>query len=71
MQYNYCKEMNAYACTLTDLSEDRFIVGSIVLSNKIYFIIYYILGEQNDKTNNYISVIKIDGVNLNPFAFKI
>jgi hypothetical protein len=37
--------MNAYACTLTDLSEDRFIVGSIVLSDKIYFIVYYILDD--------------------------
>ena len=71
MQYNYCKEMNAYACTLTDLSQDRFIVGSIVLPNRIYFIIYYMLGEKYDRTNNYIAVIKIEGVDLNPYTFKI
>jgi hypothetical protein len=46
-------------------------VGTIVYQNTIYYYIYYLLGESSGNNNNYISVIKIDGANLNPFFFNI
>jgi hypothetical protein len=46
-------------------------VGTIMYKNSIYYYIYYLLGESNGNTNMYISVIHIEGANLNPFLFTI
>lgn len=53
------------------MEESGYMVGAVVFSDAIYFYVYYLIGKQNNEQTNYVSVIKIKGMNLNPFTFNV